>query len=127
LATAAHLGSPPAAQTPQPSTAQLKISYRFIALKVVQEDIVFVFLAWTPRDAVIVFAGHVLVADMDEPRMPTTTPEPRRTPLTSAARPCAKIHAPIPCQCRRVSEPTTAVVPSFPTIPRPIKSPGGPP
>jgi hypothetical protein len=39
------------------------------------------------------FAGHVLVADMDEPRTSTSTPEPWRTLVASATNRCTKIHA----------------------------------
>jgi hypothetical protein len=40
-----------------------------------REDVVFVFLAWTPRDAVIDFAGHVPVTDKHQPDA-SLAPEP---------------------------------------------------
>jgi hypothetical protein len=110
--------SPTEAQQSQPSPTHLTVRIKK------KKNIFFFF---PENDTAEERPGHVSGDDKLDPDVakPSKT-SPHRIRVHAHPK-RAKIHAPIPCQRRRVSEPTTTDVPSFPTIPRSIKPPGGPP
>jgi hypothetical protein len=111
--------SPPSAAQPRQS------SPTHVTIRIKKKKSTFFF--FPENDTAEECPGHV----SDDDKLDPDVAKPSKTsPLRIRVRAHpkrAKIHAPIPCQRRRVSEPTTTVVPSFPTIPRSIKPPGGPP